>query len=119
MQIEGRHEGSVLIVKPLESALDAYAAGSFRDQMAGWIQQGDRRIVLDLSQVQFLDSTGLGAIVSSYKRMDGDGTMVICRAGEMVLDVFRLTRMDRVFPIVTDEQQAVQRANAFEGRRAA
>ncbi len=119
MQIEDRHEGPVLIVKPMEPALDAYAAGSFRDHMAGHIQGGDRRIVLDLSHIQFLDSTGLGAIVSSYKRLEGDGTVVICHAGEMVMDVFRLTRMDRVFPIVRSEQEAVSQAGRYEIRRAA
>ncbi len=119
MHIEDRHEGPVLIVKPMEPALDAYAANSFRDHVASCIQGGDRRIVLDLSQVQFLDSTGLGAIVSSYKRLEGDGTVVICHAGEMVMDVFRLTRMDRVFPIVRSEQEAVNQAGRFERREAA
>jgi anti-sigma B factor antagonist len=57
--------------------------------------------------VQFLDSTGLGAIVSTLKRLEGDGVMVICNAGEMVMDVFRLTRMDRVFPIVRTLDEAL------------
>ena len=110
MQIEDRREGEVLIVKPMESALDAYAATSFRERMADYIQQGNRQIVLDMTEVDFLDSTGLGAIVSSLKRLEGNGTMVICHAGEMVMDVFRLTRMDRVFPIVGTSAEAVSTA---------
>ena len=118
MQIEDRREGVVLIVKPMEAALDAYAATSFRERLAGHILQGDRQIVLDLAVVEFLDSTGLGAIVSSLKRLEGNGTMVICHAGEMVMDVFRLTRMDRVFPIVSSSAEAVTLAGA-KGIRAA
>ena len=110
MQIEDRREGEVLIVKPMESSLDAYSATSFRERMADYIQEGNRQIVLDLSEVNFLDSTGLGAIVSSLKRLEGNGTMVICHAGEMVMDVFRLTRMDRVFPIVGSSEEAVTTA---------
>lgn len=110
MQIEDRREGEVLIVKPMESSLDAYAATSFRERMADYILQGNRQIVLDMSEVNFLDSTGLGAIVSSLKRLEGNGTMVICHAGEMVMDVFRLTRMDRVFPIVSSSEEAVTAA---------
>lgn len=111
MHIEDRQEGNVLIVRPREQALDAYAAPGFRDRMAELIQQGHRAIVLNLSDVNFLDSTGLGAIVSSLKRLEGRGVMVICGAGEMVTDVFRLTRMDRVFPLVasTDEALALAR----------
>jgi anti-sigma B factor antagonist len=107
MQMEDRQVGAVLVVKPVEQALDAYAASGFREKLAGFIQGGHRQIVLDLGAVQFLDSTGLGAIVSTLKRLDGDGVMVICNAGEMVMDVFRLTRMDRVFPIVRTLEEAV------------
>jgi anti-sigma B factor antagonist len=107
MRMEERKDGDVLIVKPVEQALDAYAAPGFRERMAEFIQQGKRQIVLDLSDVTFLDSTGLGAIVSSLKRLEGNGIMVICGAGEMVMDVFRLTRMDRVFPIVRSLEEAL------------
>lgn len=114
MQIEDRQDGSVTIVKPMEQALDAYAASGFRERVADIIRDGRRHIVLDLSVVGFLDSTGLGAIVSSLKRLEGTGIMVICGAGEMVMDVFRLTRMDRVFPMVAtlDEALAVAREKA-------
>jgi anti-sigma B factor antagonist len=107
MQIEDRQEGSVLIVRPKEQALDAYAAPGFRDRMSELIQQGHRAVVLNLSDVNFLDSTGLGAIVSGLKRLDGRGVMVICGVHEMVMDVFRLTRMDRVFPIVATVEEAL------------
>lgn len=107
MQMEDRQVGTVLVVKPVEQALDAYAAAGFREKMAGFIQGGQRQIVLDLGAVQFVDSTGLGAIVSTLKRLEGDGVMVICNACEMVMDVFRLTRMDRVFPIVSTLDEAV------------
>ncbi len=107
MQMEDRQVGTVLVVKPVEQALDAYAATGFRERMAALIQSGSRQIVLDMGAVQFLDSTGLGAIVSSLKRLEGEGVMVICNAGEMVMDVFRLTRMDRVFPIVRTLDEAL------------
>jgi anti-sigma B factor antagonist len=107
MQMEDRLEGTVLVVKPMEQALDAYAATGFRERMVGFIHGGSRQIVLDLGAVQFLDSTGLGAIVSSLKRLEGNGVLVICNAGEMVMDVFRLTRMDRVFPIVRSLEEAL------------
>lgn len=118
MQMEDRQVGAVLVVKPVEQALDAYAATGFRERMAGFIRDGSRQIVLDLGAVQFLDSTGLGAIVSTLKRLDGDGAMVICNAGEMVMDVFRLTRMDRVFPIVSTVDKAIEIARDSPRRAA-
>ncbi len=108
MQMEQRLEGAVLIVTPKEQALDAYAATGFRERLAEMIAQGHHQIVLDLSEVDFLDSTGLGAVVSSFKRLDGRGAMAICNAREMVLDVFRLTRMDRVFAISSNVEEAIE-----------
>ena len=118
MKIEDRQVGTVVVVRPVEQALDAYAATGFRERVAALIQEGSRQIVLDLGAVQFLDSTGLGAIVSSLKRLEGNGVLVICNAGEMVMDVFRLTRMDRVFPIVRTLDEALLIA-ADPSRRAA
>ena len=118
MKIEDRQVGTVRVVRPVEQALDAYAATGFRERIAALIQEGSRQIVLDLGAVQFLDSTGLGAIVSSLKRLEGNGVLVICNAGEMVMDVFRLTRMDRVFPIVRTLDEALLIA-ADPSRRAA
>lgn len=112
MQMEDRQVGAVLVVRPIEQALDAYAATGFRERMTEYIHEGRRRIVLDLGAVNFLDSTGLGAIVASLKRLDGDGVMVLCNVGDMVMDVFRLTRMDRVFPIVSTVDEAVAVAEA-------
>ena len=118
MKIEDRQEGNVLVIRPEEQALDAYAATSFRERMAELIQQGHRHIVLDLAVVNFLDSTGLGAIVSSLKRLEGKGVFVICGACEMVMDVFRLTRMDRVFPIVPSVEEALALAQERANRAA-
>ena len=118
MQMEDRLEGGVLVVKPLEQALDAYAASPFRERMAEFVQQGHRNIALDLSAVNVLDSTGLGAIVASLKRIEGNGVLVICGDGEMVTDVFRLTRMDRVFAIVPSVEEAVALVNQRIARAA-
>ncbi len=107
MQVETRMEGRVLVVKPLEGALDAHAAPGFKDRLAELIQAGHGRIVLDLEAVEFMDSTGLGALVACMKRLGGSGSMALCGAREPVLQVLRLTRMDRVFPITNDAGEAI------------
>lgn len=64
--------------------------------------------MLDLSEVDFIDSSGLGAIVSSLKAVGKQGNLIICGIGETVLSLFRLTRMDRVFQIVSSPEEAVR-----------
>lgn len=108
MHIEDRKIGNALVVKPLEKRIDASSASDFKGKMIDWITGGSNRIVLDLSEVDFIDSSGLGAIVSSLKAIGNQGDLIICGIGETVLSLFRLTRMDRVFQIVSSPEEAVK-----------
>ncbi|HWQ68885.1 MAG TPA: STAS domain-containing protein [Patescibacteria group bacterium] len=115
MQLDQRKAGNALIVTPLEDRLDARIATDFKELMTELIASGTTRIVLDLSKVDFIDSSGLGAIVSSLKRMGGQGELVVCGLQETTMTLFKLTRMDRVFQIFDSEQQAVSALGAEKG----
>ena len=67
----------------------------FRDQVVDW----KGRIVLNLSAVEFLDSSGLGAVVTAMKALNADCHMELAGLTPTVEKVFRLTRLDTVFKI--------------------
>jgi len=108
MQLQHKNTADVLIVRPLEKRIDASAATEFKLKLGEWIDSGNRRIVLNLSEVDFIDSSGLGAIISGFKRIGGDGRLVICAVKESVMSLFRLTRMNRVFDIFPSEDEALR-----------
>ena len=108
MQIEEKKVNDLLIVTPLEKRLDASAAAGFKGKIVDWINSGNNRIVLDLSRVDFIDSSGLGAIVSCLKTLGGNGDLVICGIQETVMSLFKLTRMNRVFQIFPTEAEALK-----------
>jgi anti-sigma B factor antagonist len=112
MQIEGKQVDELLVVTPLEKRLDASAATDFKGKMVDWINAGHHRIVLDLSHVDFVDSSGLGAIVSCLKTLGGDGDLIICCVRETVMSLFQLTRMNRVFQIFPSQAEAIRAAQA-------
>jgi len=107
MELKKRKERNVLVVKPLEKRLDEYLAKDFKETMAGFINRGNEFIVLDLSAVEFIDSSGLGAIISVLKMLGLKGDFVLCGMRETVLSLFRLTRMDKVFKVFPGEKEAV------------
>lgn len=107
MQLQQKHKANILVIKPLEKRIDASAATDFKKKINEWIDAGNRRIVLNLSQVDFIDSSGLGAIISGLKKIGNDGDLVICMVKETVMSLFRLTRMDRVFDIFPSEEAAL------------
>lgn len=107
MEIEQHQEGKVVRLKILEKRLDARSADCLKDKITELIQAGNTRIALDVSDVQFVDSSGLGAIVSALKLMGGNGDLVVGGVRDTVLSMFKLTRLDRVFRIFKRPDEAV------------
>ncbi len=88
-----------LLVTVLGKRIDAASAIQFKDQMRALTADAPNRIILDLEQVDFVDSSGLGAIVAAMKQLAPNQTMELAALSPMVGKVFRLTRMDTVFTI--------------------
>jgi anti-sigma B factor antagonist len=101
---------NVLVVKLTQNRLDAKIAVNFKEQMTALINEGNTKIVLDLSGVDFVDSSGLGAIVTCLKILGRKGDLVISGVRNDVMTMFILTRMDRVFqmfPLIEDATKAL------------
>lgn len=97
MELELRHEGAVTVVRPVAARLDAMVAVQFKDRMKAAVEGGGDCVVLDLSPVGFLDSSGLGAVVAVRRFLRDGQRLELAALTPPVLRVFRLTRMDAVF----------------------
>lgn len=89
----------VKIISVAESRIDAAMAIQFKQDMRTETDGGPDRIILDLSGVDFVDSSGLGAIVASLKQMGAGRRLDLAGLTPTVEKVFRLTRMDTVFKL--------------------
>ncbi len=77
--------------------------------LAGLFERGATRIVLDMRDVNFVDSAGLGELVASKKRaLERGGDVKILQPARRVRDLLTLTRLDQVFAIHDDEAEAVR-----------
>lgn len=99
MQLEAEHRGEILVIRVLEDRIDAAGAIQFKDRMREIAQQPSARVVLDLSRVAFLDSSGLGAVVAVMKAIGPERKLELSGLTPTVQKVFHLTRMDSVFTI--------------------
>lgn len=77
--------------------IDAAIAIQFKEDMRTETEGSPDRVILDLSKVTFIDSSGLGAIVASMKQLDASRSLDLAGLTPVVDKVFRLTRMDTVF----------------------
>lgn len=69
--------------------------------------QGYFRIVMDMKMVEYIDSSALGAIVNSLKLLKGAGDIVVCSLSEPVFQLFRLTRINNIFKIFDNLDEAI------------
>ena len=107
--IETTNVREIAVITLKVKRLDASAAPAFKQAVLKVIDSGENRLVLDLAGVEFVDSSGLGAMVAILKSLGGRGAMAVCNASTSVLGLFRLTRMDKVFSIVSSRDEAVAR----------
>ena len=110
MDLQTTARDDMLIVTAMEDRIDAAGAIQFKDRMRTLVQHPATRVVLDLSRVKFLDSSGLGAVVAVMKLLGPGRTLELAGLTPTVHKVFRLTRMDSVFTIHPDVPEGLRDA---------
>jgi len=108
MSMSEHHEGSVTVLA-LEGRLDASTAAAFKNRIQGLIEEGHVNYVADLSNVHFLDSSGLGVLVSALRQVGQKaGDVKIAALKPEMKSLFALTRLNKVFEIHETAQAAVE-----------
>lgn len=107
MEISARNEGCLCVVSVQEARIDAAVALAFKEAMRKATDGGQSDVVLDLQQVEFIDSSGLGAIVATMKFLAPQRALILAGLTAGVEKVFKLTRMDSVFSVYTTLDQAL------------
>jgi len=80
----------------------------FRENISSEIDSGGKRIVLNLADVDYIDSTGLGSLVICFTRMQkSGGTMKLLNLNRRNIELLILTKLTTVFELFNDEQDAV------------
>jgi anti-sigma B factor antagonist len=84
----------------IEGSLDAMSTPELRATIDTLVAEKRTRVIVDLSSLRLIDSSGVGAIVSLYKRLRAQGGQLQVRGlRDQPLAIFRLLRLDRVFSI--------------------
>lgn len=97
MEKQTRVEGRTVIVA-LQGKMYVEDAASLREELAGYVGQGYAAFVIDLRRLEYIDSAGLGVLVSANKWAAERGGEIVLRGATGVVDkLLKLTRLNKVF----------------------
>lgn len=108
MLITQSQHGAITVALFNQSRLDASVSVRFKDNMRAIADDGVEHVILDMSEIEFMDSSGLGAVVSVMKYFGDDRCFELARPTPIVNKLFALTRMDKVFVIYQFLDEALE-----------
>lgn len=112
MEIPVESRGNVTVAEVPVKELDAGNSDDLKTAMAK-VLEGNSKIVLDLHSMQFVDSSGLGAILSFLRNVSAKGgDLKLCGMTKQVRTAFELVRMHRIFDIFESRDEAVRSFNS-------
>ncbi|WP_062046521.1 anti-sigma F factor antagonist [Bacillus sp. JCM 19034] len=109
LQISVEEKGAVLLVR-LIGELDHHTAEELRAQVEERLKRDVKHIVLNLEQLSFMDSSGLGVILGRYKQVKAiGGEMVVCAISPAVKRLFELSGLFKIIRLEENEEYALQK----------
>ncbi|WP_371378712.1 STAS domain-containing protein [Sporomusa aerivorans] len=86
------------VIVDLSGGMYVEGAEILREKLIKYMEEGQKHFVIRMAQVDYIDSSGLGVLVSIHKRTrQSNGSLAISGANGFVKELFELTRLDRVF----------------------
>ena len=100
-------------VVAVRGEIDLFTAPDLKTTLLGAMDAGKSRIVVDLSDTTFLDSTALGVLIGAVKRLRSrDGALAIVNVDENISKTFEITGLDQIFTILPTREAAVEAVGA-------
>jgi anti-sigma B factor antagonist len=108
LQLEARHEGDVAVVSAA-GEIDVFTAPTLDQALAAQLADGRSRLVVDLAEVSFLDSTGLGVLVKALKgAREAGGSLHLVVTSERIRKIFDITGLDASMPLFDTVDDAIR-----------
>ena len=109
MNLLNEEKNGIVIVYVREERLDAHNSNDLKEEMQRLFHEGRKNILIDLGDVRFIDSSGLGALVSGFKNaITNQGNLKLSSLQTQVKSMFELTRLHRVFEIFPSVGEAFE-----------
>lgn len=107
MRVNSRTPEDTTCLMHIEGEVDVYTAPQLKQDIVEIAERGVKNLIVNLSKVEYLDSTGLGVLIGGLKRLrEAEGNLVLVGPGMRILRIFEITGLDKIFDIYPTEEEA-------------
>ena len=109
VKLTTRQVGDVTVVDAAGRITLGDSASAFREKIRELAGKGDKKVLLNLSEVSYIDSSGIGEMVSGFTSVtNGGGQLKLVGLSKRVKDLLQITKLYTVFEVFDDEAAAVR-----------
>ncbi len=101
-------EGRVVILEPKGSLVGGDETDELKKTIASYLDQGNRKLIVDLGDVEYLNSSAIGALVSAHTSyMNRQGKLILCNVNKSITNVFVVTKLSTIFNTSEKREEAI------------
>ena len=109
MKLTSREEGGVVVLEPKGKIMGGPDATVLHDQLHGYIAQDKKQVVIDLSKVEWMNSTGLGILISGLTTLrNNGGELKLANVTDKIESLLTITKLITVFEHYENVEDAVK-----------
>lgn len=108
MKIKQNPQGEVMVLEMSGKIMGGPDFDKFKGEIADLIEKGFNNVVLDMSGVPWINSTGLGILITGYHSLKAaEGSMKVCNVKERVLSIFYISQLENIFQVFPTLDEAM------------
>lgn len=108
MKLSDREQDGVVILEPRGKIMGGPDATLLHDRLYEFIQQGKTRVVIDLSRIEWMNSTGLGILIQGYTTLrNSDGQLKLAQVTDKIQSLLTITKLVSVFDAYDSVEDAI------------
>ena len=109
MKIKQNPTDNVMILELSGKIMGGPDFDKFKEEIAKVVEGGYRKVILDMSGVPWINSTGLGILITGYHSIKAaEGSMMICSVKERVLSIFYISQLENIFDVYETREEALK-----------
>ena len=113
MKIKQSPQDNAMVLEVSGKIMGGPDFDKFKEEIQSLVDAGHKNVILDLSGVPWINSTGLGILITGYHSIKAaEGTMMICNVKERVLSIFYISQLQNIFDVYGTREEALKAVSA-------